>query len=394
MTDLNKKNNPQDSNNDFFDLTRAEKKEIKKEVKEILKEKEKKSQSTNDSYIKIVLTKEEKVINFFDRIEFLSLWDKEKEDVVIKLKNESSGDKLYWIEIFLSSSIATLWLLQNSVAVIIGAMLIAPLLRPINWLSFSIARWWQKFFSKTFHVLIFSILLSIFMWFFITKTLGLDFETTEIIARTNPNVIDFFIAVFSAIIAVLSLRFVRLWESIAWVAMAASLMPPLAVIWIELAIWNFFAAFWASMLFLTNLIAILLIATIFFWLYWFSPHDTRLQSKVFKRTAIVSFLVILILIPLFLSFNTIKTNNFISKELKIDLSSIIGTNLSNFEISEISINKNTKEKIYVKIVLKIPEWYNMDKVLNDIYNTLWKEFNKPLSLDIEIIRTINISIDL
>lgn len=377
-------------NNEIWELTKAEKKEIKKEVKEILKEKEKKIGSP----IKTQLSKEEKIVNFFDHIEFLSLWDKEKEDVAKKLKETSSWDKLYWIEIFLSSSIATLWLLQNSVAVIIWAMLIAPLLRPINWLSFSIARWWQKFFSQTFKVLFYSIFLSILMWYLITKILWLDIETSEIIARTNPNVIDFFIAIFSAMIAVMSLRFTRLWESIAWVAMAASLMPPLAVIWIELALWNYNASFWASMLFLANLIAILLIATIFFWLYWFSPHDSRLQTKVFKRTAIVSFLVILILIPLFLSFNTIKTNNFISKELKIDLSSIIGTNLSNFEISEISINKNTKEKIYVKIVLKIPEWYNMDKVLNDIYNTLWKEFNKPLSLDIEIIRTINISTDL
>lgn len=383
-------NTNEELNNEIWELTKAEKKEIKKEVKEILKEKEKK----NSSNIKTQLTKEEKIVNFFDHIEFLSLWDKEKEDVAKKLKETSSWDKLYWIEIFLSSSIATLWLLQNSVAVIIWAMLIAPLLRPINWLSFSIARWWQKFFSQTFKVLFYSIFLSILMWYLITKILWLDIETSEIIARTNPNVIDFFIAIFSAMIAVMSLRFTRLWESIAWVAMAASLMPPLAVIWIELALWNYNASFWASMLFLANLIAILLIATIFFWLYWFSPHDTRLQSKVFKRTAIVSFLVILILIPLFLSFNTIKTNNFISKWLKINLSSIIETNLSNFEISEISINKNTREKIYVKIILKIPEWYNLDKVLNDIYNTLWKEFNKPLSLDIEIIRTINISTDL
>jgi uncharacterized membrane protein len=49
-------------------------------------------------------------------------------------------------------------------------------------------------------------------------------------ARSNPNVLDFFIAIFSAMVAVLSLRFTRLSESIAGVAMAASLMPPLAVV--------------------------------------------------------------------------------------------------------------------------------------------------------------------
>jgi uncharacterized membrane protein len=64
----------------------------------------------------------------------------------------------------------------------------------------------------------------------VTLLLGFEIETTEIMARSNPNVLDFFIAIFSAMVAVLSLRFTRLSESIAGVAMAASLMPPLAVV--------------------------------------------------------------------------------------------------------------------------------------------------------------------
>jgi vacuolar-type H+-ATPase subunit H len=56
-------------NNEVLELTKAEKKEIKKEVKEILKEKEKKISSP----IKTQLSKEEKIVIFFDHIEFLSL---------------------------------------------------------------------------------------------------------------------------------------------------------------------------------------------------------------------------------------------------------------------------------------------------------------------------------
>jgi uncharacterized membrane protein len=49
----------------------------------------------------------------------------------------------------------------------------------------------------------------------VTLLLGFEVETTEILARSNPNVLDFFIAIFSAMVAVLSLRFTRLSESIA-----------------------------------------------------------------------------------------------------------------------------------------------------------------------------------
>jgi hypothetical protein len=93
-------------NEEISELTKAEKKEIKKEVKEILKEKSKSSNTS--SYIKTEVSKEEKIVSYFDKIEFLSLDDKEKEEVVIKLKKDSTPDKLYWIEIFLSSTIAAL----------------------------------------------------------------------------------------------------------------------------------------------------------------------------------------------------------------------------------------------------------------------------------------------
>jgi uncharacterized membrane protein len=66
----------------------------------------------------------------------LELEQEDKAEVAQKVKIQAKADKLYWIEIFLSGIIASLGLLQNSVAVIIGAMLIAPFLRPINGIAF------------------------------------------------------------------------------------------------------------------------------------------------------------------------------------------------------------------------------------------------------------------
>lgn len=378
-----------DLENNVSELTKEEKKVIKNEVKELLKEKEK--NITDTKTIKENLTKEEKIVNFFDSIEFLSLDSTHKEEVAKKIKLDSSWDRLYWIEIFLSSIIAVLWLLQNSVAVVIWAMLIAPYLRPINWLGFAIATWAGSFFVKAFKVLIYSILFSIFLWFIITHIIWIEIETKEILARVNPNLIDFLIAIFSAMIAVMSIRFTRLWESIAWVAMAASLLPPLWVVGIELSLWNYMSSFWALMLFWANLIAILFVSVIFFWLYWFTPHDTKIQSKVLKRIWIVTFILVIILIPLFLSLDTLKTSTFLSNKTKNYLENIIKEDLQFYEISEINVIKNTKDTLEIKVVLKIPEWYNITKILDNIYSNLQNEFDKKVNIDLEIIRTIRIS---
>gem|GEM_PF-4014378 len=72
--------------------------------------------------------------------------------------------------------------------------------------------------------------LSVLFAYIVTSVLGIQVENNEIASRISPNILDFFIAIFSAAVAVLSLRFARLSESVAGVALAASLMPPLAVI--------------------------------------------------------------------------------------------------------------------------------------------------------------------
>ena len=248
------------------------------------------------------------------------------------------------------------------------------------------------FFINSFKVLIYSILFSIFLWFIITHIIWIEIETKEILSRINPNLIDFLIAIFSAMIAIMSIRFTRLGESIAWVAMAASLLPPLWVVGIELALWNYMSSFWALMLFWANLIAILFVSVIFFWLYWFTPHDTKIQSKVLKRISIVTFFLVIILVPLFLSFNSIKTNTNLSNKTKIYIEKIIKKELQFYEISEINILKNNENALTLNIVLKVPEGYNITNIVDSIYSNLQKEFDKKVDINFEIIRIIKISL--
>jgi len=333
----------------------------------------------------------DKMHNFFNRIDILELKQEEKWEVAKKVKIQDKPDKLYWIEIFLSWIIASLWLLQNSVAVIIGAMLIAPFLRPINGIAFWIARWEKKFFINSIKVLLISSLVSIFMWFIVMNVTWLYKETPEILARTSPNIIDLFIAIFSAVVALLSLAYKRLWESVAWVAMAASLMPPLWVIWMELALWNYSLAWWASMLFITNIIAIILVWVWAFWLYGFTPNNWWKQKKAFIRIFMVVFLILLISVPLVKNLLFLRDKEYIEQKINKNLEIILNKKIENFRISEINIKEVSKDKIKIKINLKLKEgitFYNnfKDYLEKELSKEIWRE----VSVDIELWRIIKI----
>ena len=173
----------------------------------------------------------------------LKLNAKIKENIALTVVEEGKLNSLYWFSLFLSAVIATLGLLQNSAPVVIGVMLIAPILRPIQAFSFGVMASNNAFAVKAFKNIILSVLLVATSSFFITWLIPVQLETSEILARTNPNILDFFIAVFSAAIAFLALVYKKkLSMSIAGVVMAASLLPPLAVVGIEISYTHYFLA--------------------------------------------------------------------------------------------------------------------------------------------------------
>ncbi|MDD3646763.1 MAG: TIGR00341 family protein [Candidatus Gracilibacteria bacterium] len=333
----------------------------------------------------------DKVTAWFDKIEFLDLSPEEKEEVAVKVKNDAVPDKLYRIEIFLSSVIAALGLLQNSVAVVIGAMLIAPLLRPINGISFAVARGEKPFFWISMRVMFFSVLVSVIMGFFSVKITGLTVETSEILSRTSPNIIDLFIAIFSAMVAVLSLGFSRLGESVAGVAMAAALMPPLAVVGIELELGNYTLAGGAMMLFLANLVAIVLVGAVIFWLYGFTPHSGIKQKSAVKGFTFIVFVIFIISVPLVSSLLSVKEKRELEFKSIDYLQNIIKQETLNFTISSLEIKSLDKDLVKISSVIKIPEGLDFyDTFKKQLDFELSKKLGRNVELDVELIRTANI----
>lgn len=125
---------------------------------------------------------QEKLMDFFDKISFLEQTPEQKQEIAVRVKDDLNTGQLYWLEIILSSIIATFGLLQNSVAVIIGAMLIAPLLRPIQGIAYGVSEGDSKLIFKGVKLLLGSVVLSIVLSFVVVALLPIQTETSEILS--------------------------------------------------------------------------------------------------------------------------------------------------------------------------------------------------------------------
>ncbi len=105
----------------------------------------------------------------------------------------------YWLEIFFSAGIATFGLVESSPAVIIGAMLISPLMGPIMAIGLALAAGDLHMGTKGIVNLVASVAVSIAFSGFLVWLLPFHSVTSEIISRTNPNLLDLGIALLSGL---------------------------------------------------------------------------------------------------------------------------------------------------------------------------------------------------
>lgn len=143
----------------------------------------------------------------------------------------TDSDLPYWIVLLLSGAIATLGLALDSSAVVIGAMLIAPLLSPVVGLALALAVGDGRLAFQTAAAVVASTAGVIAVAALLTLSLPFQELTPEISSRTRPTTLDLVIAVCSGLagVVVTVARGHRLSAAIPGVAISVALIPPLAV---------------------------------------------------------------------------------------------------------------------------------------------------------------------
>ncbi|MCY7347646.1 MAG: DUF389 domain-containing protein [Pyrinomonadaceae bacterium] len=202
-------------------------------------------------------------------------------------------DIVYWLQILFAAGIATLGLVLNSPAVIIGAMLISPLMNPILASGLALATGDIVLGLRAFFNLVLSCVVAIAFAVLLVVILPFREMTSEIAARTQPNVLDLLIALFSGAIGSVAIcREVKgVVTSIPGVAIAVALMPPLCVVGYGIGLFfvldaatGWRVASGGGLLFLTNFVAITLTAMLVFLALRIDTPKVRAQVEAWEQT--------------------------------------------------------------------------------------------------------------
>lgn len=210
----------------------------------------------------------------------------DRHDVVRKLYPEQGVEG--WGEVArffalmaLSTSIAALAVISDSTAVVIGAMLIAPLMRPIMGVAGAAVMGWPARAWRSGQLVLAGVVFAIGLAYLIARWLPTSevLSSSQVTSRVSPTPIDLLIALLAGAAGAYAMSRKQVADSLPGVAIAVALVPPLSVVGVTLEAGALDQALGASLLFLTNFVAVVLAAAAVFLVSGFSPV-ARLRSRV------------------------------------------------------------------------------------------------------------------
>ncbi|PJA46132.1 TIGR00341 family protein [Candidatus Uhrbacteria bacterium CG_4_9_14_3_um_filter_50_9] len=200
---------------------------------------------------------------------FSTLTGSDKNEAIKRLIEESTPRDDFFLMTVLSVLMATFGLLTNSVAVIIGSMLIAPLLSPILGLSLGVVMADSRLIFRSFWTIVKAIIWAVpaaaVVTLLFTSQAGLNQDlNAEILSRTEPSIISIAIAIVAGAAASFALIKPQLSATLPGVAISVAIIPPLAVTGIGLARFDIAVLTDSFILFVINAISIMFASTIVF----------------------------------------------------------------------------------------------------------------------------------
>ena len=278
----------------------------------------------------------------------------------------------------LSAIISTLGLLANSVAIIIGAMIIAPLMGPIIGMAFSVSMGNRKLLRRSSFTLLKGVILTVVVSWLTASIIGLETVDSEILSRTTPTLIDFGIAMAAGLAGAFTQTRRSISDAIPGVAIAVALVPPLSVIGIGLALGEKEIATGSSLLFSTNLICIIFFGSLVF---LFQSYGNLDRAK--KGLAMSTLVMFTLGIPLTLSMREL----IIRKNVSSQVSDLLVQQIKIFADADVRSIEVSPRKDYLDIVLELAAPLNSisQDDITRIRRLLTKEIDRPIDLRVEIV---------
>lgn len=238
----------------------------------------------------------------------------EQEHIVWLAKDTVLPTLDYFVLLITAAVIASFGLLLNSSAVVIGAMLVAPLMQPIIALGVGLCTARLHLMRKACVTVSLSVLMAIAVGIILGLILSPDTPTKEMLARAYPSLLDAGVALASGFIAAYATARKNIPAALAGVAIAAALVPPLCSVGLSIALLEPRLAIGALLLFATNLLAIMAITAVVF--FWMGMRPTRLNTRTRRwrySTLIVSLLMMFLVIGSTLNYTHLPSVERISE---------------------------------------------------------------------------------
>lgn len=229
---------------------------------------------------------------------FPTLSVSERSQVFTDMRHAGRASVDFYVLMTLASFIAVLGLVLDSGAVIIGAMLVAPLMSPILCLGHGIVQGNLLLMRRGASTTVKGVAVAIGVATVFSLLLPVHKAPAEVLARAHPNLLDLLVALAAGAIAAYGASRKSIASALPGVAIAVALVPPLCVVGYGLGTSRFLVAGGALLLFATNLAAITLAGATTFMLLGFRPTLARRGDQVRKSVVVAMVALLVLIIPL------------------------------------------------------------------------------------------------
>ncbi len=285
------------------------------------------------------------------------------------LRDNARLKNSFIVLMILSTGLATLGLFANSSPVVIGAMILAPLMSPIISLSMASLRQERRLVIESAFTILVGLGVSVLFAIGITLLTPIHTANSEILSRTNPNLVDLGIAVISGVAGAYAHAREEVAKTLAGVAIAVALVPPLAVAGIGIGWLNWQVFYGASLLLLTNLAGMVLAAALTFLVLGFSPF--RLASK----GMLVWLMVVAVFsVPLAFGFEKMVYEHRVVNALD-------GWETNGIHVTDVRVKRHRPLKLSLILVTKDPL---TDQEIKQVKTEIEERLNTTVELEVSI----------
>lgn len=226
----------------------------------------------------------------------------------VYMEGETATPRLVRFALLMSFAavLASMGVITDSTAVVIGAMLLAPLMTPLMGISLAISMGWPRRLRRSVFTALGGLVIAVTIGWLLGSIVPTVIDTgtnAQILSRTSPTGLDLIIALTAGAAGAYALSRPEVSDSLPGVAIAISLVPPLTVVGICMSQGDWVSAFGALLLFATNVLGIVVLGGVVFVVTGVAPIRRIAENQHRVRTAVMFVAASGVLVLFMLLFN-------------------------------------------------------------------------------------------